>query len=115
MKVRTQARRDAIVEAAVRLFEEMGYEGASMNELAKRLGGSKATLYGYFPSKEDLLVTVVQTFATGHLAEATTQLLRELDGEPALRPTLIRFGEGILKVLTNDKTAVAINRMVISE
>ena len=51
MRVRTQARRDTIIEAAIQLFEEAGYEGASMSELARRLGGSKATLYGYFPSK----------------------------------------------------------------
>ena len=51
MKVKTEARREAIVEAAAQLFQEMGYERASMNELAKRLGGSKTTLYNYFPSK----------------------------------------------------------------
>jgi AcrR family transcriptional regulator len=74
MKVRTEARREAIVEAAALLFQEVGYERASMNELTKRLGGSKATLYGYFPSKESLFVEVVRSVATVHLSEAVAQL-----------------------------------------
>ena len=115
MKVRTQARREAIVEAAAKLFEEVGYEAASMNELAKRLGGSKATLYGYFPSKEELLVAVVQVFATAHLADATVALLEELEGRPELKPTLMRFGERVLQVLTNDRTAGSIHRLILAE
>ena len=74
MKVRTEARRDAIVDAAAELFQECGYERASMNELARRLGGSKATLYNYFPSKESLLVAVVKAYATGHLSDAVDGL-----------------------------------------
>ena len=114
MKVRTEARREAIVEAAATLFQEMGYERASMNELARRLGGSKATLYSYFPSKEALLVAVVKAFTTGHLAEAVDGLdvaFADLD----LENVLTRFGERMLLVLTNDSTALAVYRMVIAE
>lgn len=114
MRVRTQERREAIVEAAAKLFEEMGYEAASMNELAKRLGGSKATLYGYFASKEALLVAVVETFATAHLADATAELLQKLEKRPALKPTLLHFGERALQVLTNDQSALGVNRMVLA-
>lgn len=115
MRVRTQERREAIIEAAARLFEEVGYEAASMNELAKRLGGSKATLYGYFPSKEQLLVAVVQAFATAHLSEATSELLSALEKKPALKPTLTRFGDRALQVLANDRSALAIYRVVVTE
>lgn len=115
MRVRTQERRDQIVEAAATLFEEVGYEAASMNELAKRLGGSKATLYGYFPSKESLLVAVVQAFATDHLADATQDVLQDIEGQCALRPTLMRFGERMLQVLTNDRSAIAIHSMILAE
>ncbi len=54
MKVRTKARREANVKTAAQLFQEMGYERATMNELAKRVDGSNATLYGYFLTKEAL-------------------------------------------------------------
>ncbi|MGC6388816.1 TetR/AcrR family transcriptional regulator C-terminal domain-containing protein [Ewingella sp. S1.OA.A_B6] len=114
MKVRTEARREAIIEAAATLFKEMGYERASMNELARRLGGSKATLYSYFPSKESILVAVVKAFSTGHLSDAVKGLAApfpDLD----LETVLTRFGERMLLVLTNDGTALAVYRMVIAE
>jgi len=115
MKVRTEARRQAIVEAAAELFQEMGYEGASMNELTKRLGGSKATLYGYFASKEALFVAVIQAYTTAHLSEATRDLSVEIAGRAALEAALTRFGERMMQVLTNDAAAIAVYRMVVAE
>ncbi len=114
MKVRTEARRNAILESALALFREVGFERASMNELAKRLGGSKATLYGYFASKEDLFVAVVQAVATSHLAQAAGELLEVKEGA-TLASVLTRFGERMLRVLTNDTDALAVYRMVIAE
>jgi AcrR family transcriptional regulator len=115
MKVRTAARREAIVEAAAELFEEFGYERASMNELVKRLGGSKATLYGYFASKEELFSAVVRAHATAHLSEAVVELHAGVGSDVALEATLQRFGERMLLVLTNDQRALAVYRMVIAE
>ncbi len=59
MRVKTEDRRQAIMEAAMGLFREVGYERASMSEIAARLGGSKATLYNYFKSKEELYATAM--------------------------------------------------------
>ena len=44
MKVRTEARREAILEVASQVFLEFGYERASMAEIVKRIGGSKSTI-----------------------------------------------------------------------
>lgn len=115
MRVRTQARRDAIVAEAAKLFEESGYEGASMSELSKRLGGSKATLYRYFPSKESLLVAVVQAVATSHLTEAVHGFTQDTRGVFDLKEALQRFGEKMLAVMNNDRRATAIYRVVIAE
>jgi AcrR family transcriptional regulator len=115
VKVRTEARRDAIVAAATALFQEMGYERASMNELTKRFGGSKATLYGYFPSKEALFTAVVRASATSHLSEAIEELSAKREDEAELAPTLTRFADRMLRVLTNDKGALAVYRMVVAE
>ncbi|MEQ9912363.1 TetR/AcrR family transcriptional regulator [Pectobacterium polaris] len=119
MKVRTKARREAIVKTAAQLFQEMGYERATMNELAKRVGGSKATLYGYFSTKEELFTAVVREHATMHLSEATAELTAELMTDTLAAETLdvqlTRFGERILYVLTNDSSAMAIYRMVVAE
>jgi AcrR family transcriptional regulator len=59
MRVKTEDRRRAIMRAALCVFREVGYERASMSEIAARLGGSKATLYGYFKSKEELFASAM--------------------------------------------------------
>jgi AcrR family transcriptional regulator len=115
MKLRTETRRNAILEAAVELFKEKGYERASMNELARRLGGSKATLYGYFPSKEELFVAVVKAVATVHLADAIAALSEDGAAHMSLEDLLVRFGERMMVVLTNDASALAVYRMVVGE
>jgi len=56
MKSKTEAKRLAILNAASEVFREVGFERASMSEIRARIGGSKATLYNYFPSKDDLIV-----------------------------------------------------------
>ncbi|MCI3946369.1 TetR family transcriptional regulator [Pseudomonas syringae] len=117
MKVRTEARREAIIDAAASVFLEMGYERASMNEVTKRMGGSKATIYSYFPSKEELFIAVVDRLATAHLAEAVSELATppETGADIELRTLLTRFGERMLMVLVNDDSALAVYRMVVAE
>jgi AcrR family transcriptional regulator len=114
MKVRTETRRSAILLAAIELFQEKGYERASMNELVRRCGGSKATLYGYFPSKEALFMAVVKEVATGHMPEAAGEI-RERNEKASLEEQLIRFGERMMSVLTNDARPIAVYRMVVGE
>ena len=116
MKVRTEEKREAIIEAAIQLFAEMGYERASMNELVKRLGGSKGTIYGYFSSKEELFVAVVRASATGHLGDAIRELASgAVVGQAALESTLLRFAERMLLVTLNDERSLAVYRMVVAE
>lgn len=115
MKVRTESRRIAIVETAASVFLELGYEGASMKEVSTRLGGSKATLYGYFASKEALFVAVVQMYALSHLYNAVADLTTKSDTSISLEEKLLEFGRQVLMVVTNDSTAIKVYRMVIAE
>ncbi|RDI42486.1 TetR/AcrR family transcriptional regulator [Nocardia mexicana] len=48
--------REAILEAAFALFEESGFDGASVAEIAAAAEISKPTLFAYFPTKEDLVL-----------------------------------------------------------
>ena len=59
MRVKTQEKKQAILQVAAQAFRELGFEGTSMCEIRDRVGGSKATLYSYFPSKEDLFFEVI--------------------------------------------------------
>ena len=59
MATKTEAKRQAILKVAAQVFQEFGYERTSMSEICARVGGSKATLYNYFSSKEELFCEVV--------------------------------------------------------
>ena len=56
---RRKLRKEEIVAEATRLFAERGYEGASMGDLAERVGLRKASLFHHFPSKDVLYGTVL--------------------------------------------------------
>lgn len=58
-------KRAQIIAIAREHFFEKGFEGASMSAIAAQLGGSKRTLWSYFPSKEELFAAVVEDTAAG--------------------------------------------------
>ncbi|CAD0318435.1 TetR/AcrR family transcriptional regulator [Xanthomonas hortorum] len=93
MRVRTEEKREAIVQAASEVFLELGFEGASMSQIAARVGGSKRTLYGYFSSKEELFVAFAKDMSDRYF----DPLLRALSqsGGPVTE-ALQRFGEDVL-------------------
>ena len=49
---------DTIMESASRLFFELGYQEASMDDIAREIGVTKGTLYLYFKNKEEWLYEV---------------------------------------------------------
>lgn len=71
-------RREDILAAAVAAYGEAGYHGASLREIAKRVGISHAGLLYYFPSKEALLAAVLQR------RDAADSERERLLGEPGL-------------------------------
>ena len=92
MRVRTEEKRAEIIRVAAELFDELGYERTSMSAIAARVGGSKATLYGYFRSKEDLLRAVLDE----DVNEEADRLMSEFLAEKDLRSGLIRLGMAYL-------------------
>ena len=56
---RGRARLTKILEAATELFLKVGYEQASIDAILVQSGGSKSTLYAYFPTKQDLFRSVI--------------------------------------------------------
>lgn len=54
-----------VLREAVKLFAERGYAGASLRELARRVGMQQPSLYHYFASKEELVEQVISTFGFG--------------------------------------------------
>lgn len=54
--------RSRLRKLALELFAEQGYEKTSLREIAERLGVTKAALYYYFKSKEDIVASLVEDY-----------------------------------------------------
>ena len=50
--------KNKIIQASIKIFSKKGFHKSSMDEIAKEVGVSKATLYTYFKSKEDILKVI---------------------------------------------------------
>ena len=79
--------RALLVDAAARAFREDGL-GVSVNAIADRAGVNVATLYRHFPTKDDLVVAVLETVLEP-LAAARDRALAEHDARDVL-PTFLR-------------------------
>ncbi len=66
---RTEA---AIREAALKLIARHGYDAVSMRQLGEEVGVQAAALYRYFPTKEDLLFTLMREHMEGLIASWET-------------------------------------------
>src|SRR5690348_6651255 len=82
-----------------------------MSEIRARVGGSKATLYNYFPSKEKLFFEVMYQATERTLVDITASLDAEAED---VRQELLRFGQKLLTALYSPE-AIALRRVVIAE
>lgn len=96
MRTKSESKRQAIVDVATEVFREHGFERASMSEICARVGGSKATLYSHFESKEELFVEVV-FLSFDREFEAIYRNLGDNDGD--FSELLRDFGRHLLRVV----------------
>lgn len=109
MKVKKAERRDAIMQTAMDMFREVGFDAASMSQIAARVGGSKATLYNYFSTKEDLLLAAMLDSAQKHAA--SVDALLQMSGD---LPTQLQcFTHSLIRLLQENET-IEIIRVAIS-
>lgn len=60
LQARSQRTVEVVLKAAAQVFARRGYAGATTNHIAERAGVSIGTLYEYFPSKDALLVSLME-------------------------------------------------------
>jgi AcrR family transcriptional regulator len=106
----SEARRLEILEVATDVFLEHGYEAGAMSEVARRLGGSKETLYRYFATKQALFAAVVQEGAARHGG----RMFSEVSESGDLAFDLGRLGRALL-TFVNSENHLALRRAVIAE
>lgn len=111
MRAKKNRRRQAIIDAAAEIFRELGYERTTMAAISARVGGSKATLYSYFPSKEDIFTAVMIQAMESQAKQVLDLLSTPRNG---IRQALETFGRALLK-LTLSADVLSVTRLGISE
>ena len=111
MRVKTEDRKKAIIDIAIEVFREVGFERATMAMISRRLGGSKGTLYSYFASKEELFETAMRT----SVVPPGDQIMNLLDAtSDDLRGVLERFASAYLDFVLGDDV-LAFTRTAVAE
>jgi len=111
MRTKSNQKRQKILDVAAQAFQELGFERASMDEIRARVGGSKATLYHYFASKEELFFEVVFSAIETEFKATHASLDRS---NTHLSAALTTFGEGLLNSLYSP-CAIEVRRLIFAE
>ncbi len=108
---KNDSKRQAILENAYRLFRAQGFDGTSMAEITSQVGGSKATLYSHFPSKEELFVECMMAALQNYMSDTLKHLdASRSDPQAALR----NFGASVLNFICSPEQ-VEVRRLMIAE
>lgn len=91
-------------------FLRDGYGGTAMSAIAAEVGGSKTTLWSYFPSKQDLFAAVIDDMVERY-GEAL-HIPLPADGDPG--ETMRALARSLMKTLTRPQI-IALHRMVTGE
>lgn len=103
------AKRRQIMEGARAVFLSAGFDGASMNDVARVAGVSKGTLYAYFNSKDDLFEAIIRA----EMARSAERLCAFPPDCGDVRTTLTDFGVRLLDRMTEPST-LALARVVVA-
>ncbi|WP_275785233.1 TetR/AcrR family transcriptional regulator [Pararhizobium gei] len=93
------AKREQIIEGAKRVFMNVGFDAASMNDITREAGVSKGTIYVYFQNKEDLFSAMIENERALFLATVRTVLAAHEDVEAGL----YKFGVSFVTHMTGEK------------
>lgn len=94
------ATREALHQAALRMFEERGYDATTVKDIAAAASVTERTFFRYFPSKEDLVV--------GELIDVLQPLAEEIRRRPADEPPLRAVLNALLAVTTERPSGLAV-------
>lgn len=111
MRTKSETKRREILEAAAAAFQQAGFERTSMEDIRKQAGFSKATLYSYFPSKEELFLEIVVEAVESQF-QATLDALDPSNED--IERALVGFGTRLLSLLYLTPVQ-AVRRLVVSE
>ena len=83
-----EVRRAAVLDAALEVFTELGFERATLQDVADRAGVTKGALYHYFDSKNELFLELMRERVKAHVSERYAIVAAAEPGTP--RQVLLR-------------------------
>jgi AcrR family transcriptional regulator len=105
------SKRRQIMDGARKVFMDLGFDGASMGEIARAAAVSKGTLYVYFADKSALFEAIVEEEALQH-----GQVVFNFDPERDVETTLQEFGRAYINLICRPSGGSAIRTvMAIAE
>jgi AcrR family transcriptional regulator len=110
-ELKKEQTRQLIADTAFRLFADRGFEKVSVAEIAREAQVAEATVFNYFPSKEDLFYSRLEAFG----ARLTEEVSARAPGEPviaAFRRALMAETGLLAQVEAGDSEALARLRTV---
>ncbi len=88
---KTKGRKDRIMDVALRIFAEKGFQNATISEISKEAGCSEATIYEYFGTKEDLLFAIPEKISKESIQETDRALTYIKGAEGRMRALLLAY------------------------
>jgi AcrR family transcriptional regulator len=90
--------RSNIIDCAVALFKEQGFQKSTMEDIAEKADVSKGTLYNYFQDKESILIAYFQTT----IADTGQEFRLTLKNEQGIKEKLSTFLDFINQIIGNE-------------
>lgn len=111
-EVRKGRKFEQVVAGALRVFLRDGFEGASVDEIAREAGVSKATLYSYFPDKRVMFVEVFGAefgrlagqAASEHSQDQSAEAFLLTAGRRVVDLTVSEFGRNLFRLVVAEVT-----------
>lgn len=109
LKPRTTDKREEVLDIASETFLSKGFDGTSINVMAREAGISKESIYRYFGSKEDLFLAVVERELEVY-KKSMLDTISHFQGK-SLKEALFSVAEATLQVASHDRT-LALRRLI---
>lgn len=107
---RGERRREKLLDAARAVFLESGFEGATLDQVIARAGGSRATLYEQFGGKEGLFAAIIAAICEDIESPITGGIGSDRDPGTALQAFALRFMTRLM-----EPESLALYRLVVAE
>lgn len=101
---------DQVLDGARKVFMRDGFEGASVDDIVREAGVSKATLYSYFPDKRLLFIEVAKCECRAQSNAA----LAEVEGKGDVREVLGQVARRMMRFFLSD-VGIQVHRIIVGE